>query len=196
MFAQTYEYQSDVSAGASIGFTLVFLLLWLLAVIPGIIGMWKTFVKAGQPGWSSLIPIYNYIQMARITGRPDTWALLMLIPCVNIYFAFKLQMDLAKSFGKDAGYGIGLVLLPMVFWPILGFGDSTYLGPVANENPNSPGYQPGAGMGYNPYPQAGYQPGAVGAPPASTTPAGWYPNPEGGGQRYWDGNAWTEHQAP
>jgi hypothetical protein len=29
------------------------------------------------------------------------------------------------------------------------------------------------------------------------TPAGWYPDPDGtGGQRYWDGTAWTEHQTP
>jgi hypothetical protein len=29
------------------------------------------------------------------------------------------------------------------------------------------------------------------------TPAGWYPDPEGsGGQRYWDGSTWTEHQSP
>lgn len=27
-------------------------------------------------------------------------------------------------------------------------------------------------------------------------PAGWYPNPEGDGQRYWDGETWTEHFAP
>ena len=30
-----------------------------------------------------------------------------------------------------------------------------------------------------------------------STPAGWYPDPQAEGQqRYWDGNAWTEHQAP
>jgi Protein of unknown function (DUF2510) len=31
------------------------------------------------------------------------------------------------------------------------------------------------------------------APPAMS--AGWYANPEGGGQRYWDGENWTKHRA-
>ncbi len=36
------------------------------------------------------------------------------------------------------------------------------------------------------------QPAAAAAP--ATTPAGWYPDPSGaGGQRYWDGSAWTDH---
>ena len=30
-----------------------------------------------------------------------------------------------------------------------------------------------------------------------SAPAGWHPDPSGsGGQRYWDGTAWTEHTAP
>ena len=30
-----------------------------------------------------------------------------------------------------------------------------------------------------------------------TTPAGWYPDPEGsGGQRYWTGESWSDHTAP
>jgi hypothetical protein len=30
-----------------------------------------------------------------------------------------------------------------------------------------------------------------------STPAGWYPDPDGSGaQRYWDGFAWTEHRSP
>jgi len=34
-------------------------------------------------------------------------------------------------------------------------------------------------------------------PPAGSTPADWYPDPENPGQlRYWDGNQWTEHRSP
>ena len=34
------------------------------------------------------------------------------------------------------------------------------------------------------------------APAAALPPAGWYPDPgRPGGQRYWDGQQWTEHQA-
>jgi hypothetical protein len=33
-------------------------------------------------------------------------------------------------------------------------------------------------------------------PPVITHPAGWYLDPAGQGQRYWDGFAWTNHLAP
>ena len=37
----------------------------------------------------------------------------------------------------------------------------------------------------------------VTTPPApSDTPAGWYPNPEAPGRRYWDGAKWTADTAP
>jgi hypothetical protein len=45
---------------------------------------------------------------------------------------FIVAIDVAKSFGKDAAYGIGLALLPFIFYPLLGFGDARYLGPPAH----------------------------------------------------------------
>lgn len=33
-------------------------------------------------------------------------------------------------------------------------------------------------------------------PPPSSVPAGWYPDPQNRGQRYWDGVSWTQHVAP
>ena len=55
----------------------------------------------------------------------------MLIPLVNFIILIILFIDLAKSFGKGVGFGIGLILLPIIFFPILGFGSATYQGPAA-----------------------------------------------------------------
>ena len=55
----------------------------------------------------------------------------MLIPFVNLIIAIILLIDLAKSFGKGVGFGIGLLLLPFIFFPILGFGSAQYQGPTA-----------------------------------------------------------------
>src|SRR5437762_11828809 len=109
--------------------------------VPGIIGLliallvivatWKVFTKAGQPGWASIIPIYNLYVWCKIVGRPWWWILLMLIPFVNFIVAIILCIDLAKSFGKGVGFGLGLAFLGIIFFPILGFGSAQYQGPSA-----------------------------------------------------------------
>jgi predicted lipid-binding transport protein (Tim44 family) len=33
------------------------------------------------------------------------------------------------------------------------------------------------------------------SPPPTSAPPGWYPDPSGWGQRYWNGTAWTEQLA-
>ena len=87
------------------------------------------FVKAGQPGWASIIPIYNGIVVLQIAGRPVWWILLYLIPVVNLIIAIIVMVDFAKSFGKGVGFALGLIDLGFIFMPILAFGDSQYLGP-------------------------------------------------------------------
>jgi len=89
--------------------------------------MWKVFTKAGQPGWACLIPIYNFYIVLKIIGKAGWWLLLMLIPLVNIVIAILVRNGLAKSFGKGTGFTVGMILLPFIFVPILGFGDAQYL---------------------------------------------------------------------
>ncbi|AFD05810.1 DUF5684 domain-containing protein [Solitalea canadensis] len=118
------------AVGAAVG---LFSLVYLAIVILVIASMWKVFSKAGKPGWASIIPIYNIIVLLEITGRPLWWIVLMLIPFVNIIVAIIVMIDLAKSFGKGTGFGIGLILLGFIFFPILGFGDATYQGPKSTD---------------------------------------------------------------
>jgi hypothetical protein len=108
------------------GLVVVYLILFVVWVV----GLWKTFEKAGEPGWAGIIPIYNFIVLLRIAGRPLWWIVLMLIPCVNIIVYVIVGLDVARNFGRTPGFGVGLGLLPFVFYPILGFGDARYEGRI------------------------------------------------------------------
>lgn len=102
------------------------LLVWLAVVILCIAANWKIFVKAGQPGWAIFIPFYNVYVFLKIVGKPGWWLILLFIPFVNIVIAIITIVALAKCFGKTGGFAVGLILLPFVFYPILGFGDAKY----------------------------------------------------------------------
>src|SRR5678816_3398799 len=65
----------------------VSIIFGLLIALLIIVAMWKVFTKAGQPGWASIIPIYNLYIWCKIVGRPWWWILLMLIPFVNFIVA-------------------------------------------------------------------------------------------------------------
>lgn len=119
-------YAAHSSGGGIAG---LFVLLIELAFAAAIIaGWWKMFEKAGEPGWAAIIPIYNTIIFIRLAGKPIWWVILCLIPCVNIVVFILLSIEVAKAFGKDTGFGVGLGLLPFIFAPLLGFSDATYNG--------------------------------------------------------------------
>ncbi|AWV91423.1 signal peptidase I [Bradymonas sediminis] len=108
---------------------LVFSLFALLLVVVMIAGLWKIFEKAGHPGWAAIVPIYNVFIMLQIVGRPTWWLVLFFIPMINGLIGIVLNIELAKAFGKDLVYGLGMVFLPFIFAPMLGFGDAQYQGP-------------------------------------------------------------------
>jgi len=98
--------QGNNDAGGGAGAAVV-LLIELAIIIVVIIGWWKMFEKAGKPGWAAIIPIYNLIVLLEIIGKPIWWILLFLIPCVNFIVSILVALDVAKSFGKSAGFGVG-----------------------------------------------------------------------------------------
>lgn len=110
-------------SGMALGFMGV---VYLVLVIGIIAGVWKTFTKAGQPGWAAIVPIYNFIVMLKIAGKPMWWVLLLLVPLVNFVVMIIMFIGIAKAFGKGTGFGLGLTFLGFIFFPILGFGDAKY----------------------------------------------------------------------
>jgi hypothetical protein len=127
LLAQASNFETTAPQAASPIFMIVPLAIGLLMIA----AMWKVFSKAGQPGWASLIPIYNLYVLCKIAGRPGWWILLMLIPFVNFIILIIICIDIAKSFGNGVGFGLGLIFLGFIFFPILGFGSAQYQGPSA-----------------------------------------------------------------
>jgi len=118
---------STLLASADSSIVNLFVGLIELAVLVVIFaGLWKTFVKAGKPGWACIVPIYNLVVLLEIAGKPLWWILLCLIPCVNIVILILVYVEVARKFGRSVGFAIGLVVLPFIFFPILGFGDAQY----------------------------------------------------------------------
>ena len=127
------EELSEGQAAALMAMMMIPILISLALSLVMIIDMWKVFSKAGKPGWAAIIPIYNIVVWQEVTGRPVWWLILLIIPVVGLVVWFVMAIDMAKSFGKDAGYGIGIAILSFVFLPMLGFGSAQYQGPAAAE---------------------------------------------------------------
>ena len=106
----------------------VYGVVWLVVVVVLLAAYWRIFAKAGRPGWASLIPIYNVVTLLHITGRSGWWVVGMCVPLLNIFVAIRLVFELAGAFGRGIGFGFGLLLLSPIFVPVLGFGDSRYVG--------------------------------------------------------------------
>lgn len=129
----------------------------LMMAIPGIIisllsivCLWKIFVKAGKPGWFSIIPVFDFITLyqiadaiivlvvelvaavvfSRICTIENDICLIGSFVClfITIVTSFIFPIKLSKKFGKGIGFAILLILFPIIGYPMLAFGKSQYIG--------------------------------------------------------------------
>jgi len=122
--------QTTANSSASVAGSIFGLLVWLVVTVLLVVALWKIFVKAGQPGWASLIPIYNTVVMLRMTGHSGWWFLGMLVPFLNFFVIIRLIFNLASVFGRSVSFGFGLLFLSPIFIMVLAFGKSRYVGPT------------------------------------------------------------------
>lgn len=120
--------QDDGGGAALAGFAVYFCCIGILLLVM-VASWWKIFTKAGQPGWAAIVPIYNNYILQEIVGREVWWLVFLFIPGLNFIWLVVIGLDLAKSFGKETLWGVGLIVLPIVFYPLLAFGDAQYQGP-------------------------------------------------------------------
>ena len=121
---------TDSAANAAAGISAGSSIVGLIIAVVVLVGMWKVFVKAGKPGWGAIIPLYNLYCLFDMTFGKGWMFILTIIPVVNFVLTIMMWVKLAKAFGKGGGFAVGLIFLPFIFVPVLGFSDAEYSGPV------------------------------------------------------------------
>lgn len=121
-------------------------------------GYWKMFKKAGEPGWKSIVPIYDTYTAYKMTWKTSYFWIIFLvgvISSITSYYAglttvkgmwywlgfvvsvvlivlhWMTASRMSKAFGKGFGITLGLFLFKPIFVIILGFGSAEYKGPQA-----------------------------------------------------------------
>jgi Family of unknown function (DUF5684) len=120
-----------LSRGQQGALAIVVTLWWLAMIVYLLAGVGATFAKAGKPAWGAFVPLYNIVLLFDIAGISLWWALLILVPFVNLLVVVLLAINIAENFGKSVAFGVGLGLLGPVFYPVLGFGGARYKPPRA-----------------------------------------------------------------
>lgn len=134
----SYSDSSVAAAGLGAAFGAMIGIYFVIAIVIAvlqIVAMWKIFTKAGEAGWKSIIPIYNVVTLFKVSGLSPWLVLAYLaaaIPFVGWLIVLALTIfqanGLSKAFGKSTGFTVGLILIPSIFYLILGLGSSEYTG--------------------------------------------------------------------
>ncbi|CAN5874991.1 signal peptidase I [soil metagenome] len=87
-----------------------------------LIGLYKTFEKAGEKGWKAFVPVYNFLIWLKIIQKPWWWIFLVMIPTVGFYMLAVMMVLLSNCFGKRKFIHHVLAVLGYFIWlPYLGF---------------------------------------------------------------------------
>jgi len=174
------------SGGGAAGLLVLYVAVYIIFSL-GVYGTYKKAGTYGDPAWAAFVPIYNFIILLKVAGRPLWWGWFLLLPIIPLVGSLALLVvsiivlhDVSKSFGHGGGFTVGLVLLSVIFWYILWLGQSTYRGPAGPTGmAGGPGGGYGGGGGY-PAAEPGSPP--VGGYPAPPPPAAPAPPPAFPGQ--------------
>ena len=121
------------------GFAGVWIVALILAILM-IVARCFLFRKMGNKWYEALVSGHNLYVLIEKSGRPGRWIfapLVMIIPIpviaqiagivLSILVWISVSLGIAKRFGKWTWFGVGLILLPFIFYPILARGKAQYI---------------------------------------------------------------------
>ena len=132
MYSYSYYSDFDSLAGGAIAAIVIASVIGLAVCILAIVAGVKILKKIGKPGWHILVPFlgsYDIFEAAWGPSPAFLFLVFLFIPIAPIVVSIMEMLKLARAFGKDTGFGVGLIFLPLIFMMILAFGKAEYIGP-------------------------------------------------------------------
>lgn len=120
------QYFYGVFGSIVLSFIFMSILFSAFIYIFKMIYSYKLFKKMGRKGWEGLIPIYNTIIKLQVLNIPIWMIVFLFIPGINIALSVIIAINISRKFSKDILFTMGLILVPVVFYPILAFGKSEF----------------------------------------------------------------------
>lgn len=123
------EQDALIAAGLFAVFFIASLIFALISYVIGALCLMQIFKKAGSPAWPAWVPIYNTWRTLEIGGQQGFWAVLALIPFVNIVstiFLYIAQYHIGLKLGKSGAFVAWAILFPAVWYIWLAVDKSTW----------------------------------------------------------------------
>ncbi len=121
MLISSLSNEEALGAGAVFGMLaglgVMAVIISLVVAVLMIIAMWRIFTKAGEKGWKSIIPIYNFYILFKIAGRS-------FVKYFLIVLGSQIVSSISAAIASNGGPGfitgiLGIVAFALMIWGIV-----------------------------------------------------------------------------
>ena len=120
----------------SSAFFVVFLMMFMVVIVVSALTyilssftLGRIFKKAGQPQWIAWVPFYNNWKMLELGDQAGFWAVLVVVPFVNLasaVFSYIAMYKIGLKLGKDGWFVLVAIFIPIVWLIWLAFDGSKW----------------------------------------------------------------------
>lgn len=134
-YGNTYGTTSNVSPEVAAGVAaMMFLIMFIFVAISYVVTAFllgRIFKKAGVEQWKAWVPIYNTWILLELGDQKGFWAILALVPFVNIVaviFTVIAMYNIGLKLGKSSAFVLLAIFLPLIWLIWLAFDSSKWQG--------------------------------------------------------------------
>ena len=109
---------TSVDPVGSLVLGIIFLIVALISYVITGVFLGYVFKKAGVASWIAWVPFYNSWKLLEIGGQPGFWAILTILPLINVastVFILIAMYNIGLKFGKSGIFVFLAIYLPVVW---------------------------------------------------------------------------------